>query len=160
MLVAQINIEINLHVVGFQWLSGGHTIGTAACDTFNNRLYNYNNTNAPDPAINQAFLPHLRTLCPPCGDTARRVALDTDSVNTFDTSYYENIRRGRGVLESDSKLWSDPRTQKFVQRFIGARRPHGSTFNKMFARAMVKMSKIEVKIGTQGEIGRVCNAIN
>ncbi|MFS7943543.1 putative peroxidase [Helianthus anomalus] len=139
----------------------GHTIGTAGCDTFNDRLYNYNNTNAPDPAIDQGFLPHLQTLCPLSGgDLTRRVALDTNSENNFDNSYYENIRRGRGVLESDSKLWSDPRTQKLAQRFIGASRSHGSTFNKMFARAMVKMSKIELKTGNQGEIRRVCNKIN
>ncbi|KAM0026612.1 putative peroxidase [Helianthus debilis subsp. tardiflorus] len=141
-------------------LVGGHTIGTAGCDTFSDRLYNYNNTNAPDPAIDQGFLPHLQTLCPLSGDLTKRVALDTNSENNFDNSYYENIRRGRGVLESDSKLWSDPRTQKLAQRFIGASRSHGSTFNKMFARAMVKMSKIELKTGNQGEIRRVCNKIN
>ncbi|KAJ0667512.1 putative peroxidase [Helianthus annuus] len=38
-------------------LVGGHTIGTAGCVTFSDRLYNYNNTNAPDPAIDQGFLP-------------------------------------------------------------------------------------------------------
>ncbi|KAJ0667510.1 putative peroxidase [Helianthus annuus] len=141
-------------------LVGGHTIGTAGCVTFSDRLYNYNNTNAPDPAIDQGFLPHLQTLCPLSGDLTRRVALDTNSENNFDNSFYENIRRGRGVLESDSKLWSDPRTQKFAQPFIGASRSHGSTFNKMFAIAMVKMSKIELKTGNQGEIRRVCNRIN
>ncbi|KAJ0826381.1 putative peroxidase [Helianthus annuus] len=131
-------------------LVGGHTIGTAGCVTFSDRLYNYNNTNAPDPAIDQGFLPHLQTLCPLSGDLTRRVALDTNSENNFDNSFYENIRRGRGVLESGSKLWSDPRTQKFAQPFIGASRSHGSTFNKMFAIAMVKMSKIELKTGNQG----------
>ncbi|KAF5755491.1 putative peroxidase [Helianthus annuus] len=135
-------------------LVGGHMIGTAGCVTFSDRLYNYNNTNAPDPAIDQGFLPHLQTLCPLSGDLTRRVALDTNSENNFDNSFYENIRRGRGVLESDSKLWSDPRTQKFAQPFIGASRSHGSTFNKMFAIAMVKMSKIELKTGNQGEIRR------
>ncbi|KAI3694449.1 hypothetical protein L1987_77414 [Smallanthus sonchifolius] len=149
-----------LNIKDLVTLVGAHTVGTAACGTFNDRLYNHNNTNGPDPAIDQAFLPHLRTLCPNGGDVTRRVALDTHSVNTFDNSFYDNIRRGRGVLESDSVLWSDPRTQKLVQRFIGATRAHQSTFNKMFAKAMVKMSKIELKTGNQGEIRRVCNTIN
>ncbi|PWA96027.1 heme peroxidase [Artemisia annua] len=50
-------------------LVGGHTIGTAACSVFSYRLYNFNNTNRPDPSINQAFLPQLRALCPNGGTT-------------------------------------------------------------------------------------------
>ncbi|KAI3752413.1 hypothetical protein L2E82_24443 [Cichorium intybus] len=45
-------------------LSGAHTLGTAACLTFSYRLYNYNNTNGPDPSIDPTFLPTLRNLCP------------------------------------------------------------------------------------------------
>ncbi|KAK9075926.1 hypothetical protein SSX86_004256 [Deinandra increscens subsp. villosa] len=141
-------------------LVGGHTIGRASCTTFHHRLYNYSGTNVPDPAIDHTFLRHLRTMCPEGGDGARRVALDTDSVNNFDNSFYGNLRDGRGVLESDSLLWSDPRTQKIVQGFIGGSRRHQSKFNKMFGRSMVKMSKIELKTGKQGEIRRVCNKIN
>ncbi|XP_076886776.1 peroxidase N1-like [Bidens hawaiensis] len=144
-----------LNVKDLVILVGGHTTGTAACSTFIHRLYSYNNTNGPDPDIDQSFLPHLG------GEGATRVALDTNSVNTFDTSFFENIRSGRGVLETDSMLWTDARTQKYAQRFTKARRSHQSTlFNKMFARAMVKMSKIELKTGNQGEIRRVCNTIN
>lgn len=141
-------------------LSGAHTIGTAACALFSYRLYNFNNTNGPDPTINQAFLPQLRNLCPNGGDGSRRVALDTGSVNNFDNSYYANLRSGRGVLESDAVLWSDPTTQRFVQRFLGLRGLLGLRFNVEFGRSMVKMGNIELKTGTQGEIRRVCNAIN
>nr|GEV98781.1 peroxidase N1-like [Tanacetum cinerariifolium] len=139
-------------------LVGGHTIGTAACALFSYRLYNFNNTNAPDPDINQAFLPQLRALCPNGGGRLRRVALDTGSVNNFGNSFYDNLRTGRGVIESDAKLWSDRRTQRFVQGFFGGR--SGSRFNAEFGRAMVKMGNIEVKTGTQGEIRRVCTATN
>ncbi|XP_076915047.1 peroxidase N1-like [Bidens hawaiensis] len=149
-----------LNVKDLVILVGGHTIGTAACSTFIHRLYNYSNTNGPDPTIDQPFLPHLRTLCPLGGEQATRVALDTNSVNTFDTSFFDNIRSGRGVLETDSMLWTDARTQKYAQRFTKTRRSHQSAFNKMFAKAMVKMSKIELKTGNQGEIRRVCNTIN
>ncbi|KAI3774559.1 hypothetical protein L1987_49117 [Smallanthus sonchifolius] len=138
-------------------LVGGHTIGTAACLFISVRLYNFNNTNGPDPDINQAFLPQLRALCPNGGDGLRRVALDTGSVNSFDSSFYENLRNGRGVIESDAKLWSDRRTQRYVQGFLGQA---GSRFNAEFGRAMVKMGNVEVKIGTQGEIRRVCTATN
>lgn len=145
----------------FNDLSGGHTIGTSACARFLHRLYNYSSTNAPDPHIDQTFLPHLQTLCPQRhGDSTVRVDLDTGSVNKFDTSYYENLRSGRGVLESDSKLWSHASTQQLVQQFISVGRPDQLTFFKKFARAMVKLSQVEVKTGNEGEIRRVCNRIN
>ncbi|KAI3789017.1 hypothetical protein L2E82_01801 [Cichorium intybus] len=140
-------------------LVGGHTIGTAACALFSYRLYNFNNTNGPDPDINQAFLPQLRSLCPNGGDLFRRVALDTGSVNSFGNSFYENLRNGRGVIESDAKLWSDRRTRRFVQRFLGRGQP-GSRFNSEFGRAMVKLGNTEVKTGRQGQIRRVCTATN
>ncbi|PWA82975.1 heme peroxidase [Artemisia annua] len=139
-------------------LVGGHTIGTAACALFSYRLYNFNNTNAPDPDINQAFLPQLRALCPNGGNALTRVALDTGSVNSFGNSFYDNLRIGRGVIESDAKLWSDKRTQRFVQGFTGGR--SGFRFNAEFGRAMVKMGNIEVKTGRQGQIRRVCTATN
>ncbi|KVH93436.1 peroxidase N1-like isoform X1 [Cynara cardunculus var. scolymus] len=141
-------------------LVGGHTIGTSACALFSYRLYNFSNTNGPDPEINQAFLPQLRALCPNGGDGLRRVALDTGSVDCFDNSFYENLRNGRGVLESDAKLWSDQRTRRFVQGFLGTRGQPGSRFNNEFGRAMVKMGNTEVKTGMEGEIRRVCTKTN
>ncbi|PWA76218.1 heme peroxidase [Artemisia annua] len=77
-------------------LVGGHTIGTAACALFSYRLYNFSNTNAPDPDINQAFLPQLRALCPNGGNGLRRVALDTGSVNSFGNSFYEELEEWAG----------------------------------------------------------------
>ncbi|KAD6795411.1 hypothetical protein E3N88_06307 [Mikania micrantha] len=117
-------------------LVGGHTIGTAACFTFSYRLYNFNNTNGPDPDINPAFLPQLRALCPNGGSGSTRVGLDTGSVNRFDNSFFANLRNGRGVLESDAKLWSDPTTQRFVQRFLGFRGLLGLRFDVEFGRSM------------------------
>ncbi|KAG6652902.1 peroxidase N1-like [Carya illinoinensis] len=137
-------------------LVGGHTIGTAACRLFSYRLYNFTtNGNGADPTIDPTFLPQLRALCPQNGDGASRVGLDPGSQNRFDTSYFNNLMKGRGVLESDQKLWTDASTKTFVQRFLGAR-----AFNVEFGRSMVKMSNVDVKTGTQGEIRKICTAIN
>ncbi|KAK9071029.1 hypothetical protein SSX86_009597 [Deinandra increscens subsp. villosa] len=141
-------------------LVGAHTIGTGGCVVFSYRLYNFNNTNQPDPDINPAFLPQLRALCPNGGDGSTRVGLDTGSVTSFDNSFYANLRNGRGVLESDAKLWSDGTTRPIVQRFLGVRGLLGLTFNVEFGRSMVKMGNIEVKTGSQGEIRRVCRSTN
>ncbi|KAF3434971.1 hypothetical protein FNV43_RR22058 [Rhamnella rubrinervis] len=142
-------------------LVGGHTIGTSACQFFRYRLYNFTTTgNGADPSINPAFLPQLRALCPQNGDAATRVGLDTASAGRFDASFFSNVRDGRGILESDQKLWSDASTKTFVQRFLGVRGLLGLTFNVEFGRSMVKMGNIGVKTGTEGEIRRLCSAIN
>ncbi|XP_034702525.1 peroxidase N1-like [Vitis riparia] len=143
-------------------LVGGHTIGTSACQFFRDRLYNFNTTtgNGADPSIDPAFLPQLQALCPQNGDANRRVALDTGSPNTFDASFFQNLKNGRGILQSDQKLWEDASTRSYVQRFLGIRGLQGLNFNVEFGRSMVKMSNIGVMTCTEGEIRRVCSAIN
>ncbi|KAI3715793.1 hypothetical protein L6452_22780 [Arctium lappa] len=150
----------NLNTQDLVALVGGHTIGTAACAVFSYRLYNFSGTNQPDPDINPTFLPQLRALCPNGGNASTRVALDTGSVNGFDTSYFVNVRNGRGVLESDAKLLSNPTTKAFVQKFSGAMGVPALRFDVEFARSMVKLGNTELKTGSQGEIRRVCSAIN
>ncbi|XP_059447432.1 peroxidase N1-like [Corylus avellana] len=136
-------------------LVGGHTIGTSACQFFRYRLYNFTTTgNGADPTIDPAFLPQLRALCPQNGDGSKRVGLDASSQNRFDTSFFTNLRGGRGVLESDQKLWTDASTKTFVQRFSGL------SFGIEFGKSMVKMSNIGVKSGADSEIRKLCSAIN
>lgn len=138
--------------------TGGHTIGTTACQFFSYRLYNFNSTSTSDPSINPSFLPQLKALCPQNGDGTKRVALDTDSSDRFDATFFDNLRNGRGILESDQKLWTDASTRIVVQRFVGL----GGlvAFNAEFGRSMVKMSNIGVKTGSDGEIRKICSAIN
>ncbi|KAF2325435.1 hypothetical protein GH714_028681 [Hevea brasiliensis] len=140
-------------------LVGGHTIGTTACQFFNYRLYNTTG-NGSDPTISALFLPQLQALCPQNGDRTKRVALDTDSENKFDASFFSNLRNGRGILESDQKLWTDTSTRTFVQRFLGVRGLAALNFNVEFGKSMVKMSNIGVKTGSDSEIRKICSAIN
>ncbi|KDP28962.1 hypothetical protein JCGZ_19656 [Jatropha curcas] len=153
--------DLGLNTQDLVTLVGGHTIGTSACQFFRYRLYNFTTTgNGADPSIDPSFLPQLQTLCPQNGDASRRIALDTGSSNRFDGSFFANLRNGRGILESDQKLWTDTTTRTFVQRFLGIRGLAGLTFNLEFGRSMVKMSNIGVKTGTNGEIRRTCSAVN
>ena len=143
------------------WTAGGHTIGTTACQFFRYRLYNFTTTgNGADPSIDAAFVSQLQALCPQNGDGSRRIGLDTGSANRFDNSFFANLRNGRGILESDQRLWTDASTRTLVQRFLGIRGLLGLTFNIEFGRSMVKMSNIEVKTGTVGEIRKVCSKVN
>lgn len=88
------------------------------------------------------------------------MALDNGSQNKFDTSYFKNLQRGRGILQSDQALWSDASTKTFVQRYLGITGLLGLTFNVEFGNSMVKMSNIGVKTGTDGEIRKKCSAFN
>lgn len=126
---------------------------------FSSRFFNYNNTGSPDPTIDPSFVPQIQSQCPINGNAAVRVALDTGSEDQFDTSYLNNLRIGRGVLESDQNLWTDPETRAIVQRLLGLRLPF-LLFRPEFASSMVKMGRIEVKTGLDGEIRRVCSAVN
>ncbi|KAK4401890.1 Peroxidase N1 [Sesamum angolense] len=102
----------------------------------------------------------LPSIAPGNGDGSRRVGLDNGSENRFDSTFFSNLRDGRGILESDQKLWTDDSTKSFVQRYLGVRGLLGLTFNVEFGRSMVKMSNVEIKTGSNGEIRRVCSAVN
>ncbi|KAJ4897305.1 Peroxidase 70 [Raphanus sativus] len=134
-------------------LAAGHTIGTVGCGVFRDRFFNYKNTGRPDPTINPNFVPQIQSQCPLNGNAATRVALDLGSEGQFDTSYLNNLRFGRGVLESDQVLWNDPGTRSIVERLLGLQYPF-LLFGPEFARSMSKLSLTEVKTGLDGEIRR------
>ncbi|EAY72725.1 hypothetical protein OsI_00589 [Oryza sativa Indica Group] len=138
-----------------------HTIGQTDCIFFRYRLYNFTATGNADPTISPSALPQLRALCPPAGDGSRRVALDLGSPGAFDVSFFKNVRDGGAVLESDQRLWGDAATQAAVQSFAGnVRGLFGLRFSYEFPKAMVRMSSIAVKTGSQGEIRRKCSKFN
>ncbi|XP_027348403.1 cationic peroxidase 2-like [Abrus precatorius] len=147
-----------LNTLDLVTLAGGHSIGTASCQAFSNRLYNFNG-NGPDPSIDPSFLSKLQAQCPQSSG-ANRVALDDGSQNKFDTSYYHNLRKGRGILQSDQALWTDDSTKTIVERYLGIKGLAGLTFSLQFGKSMVKLSNIEVKTGTDGEIRKKCSAFN
>ncbi|OMO60377.1 Plant peroxidase [Corchorus olitorius] len=152
--------DFGLNTQDLVTLVGAHTIGTTACQLFSYRLYNFT-ANGPDPTIDSRFVSQLQALCPQNGSNGgRRVDLDTGSANRFDTTFFTNLRNGRGILESDQKLWTDASTRPIVQQFLGVRGLRALNFNVEFGRSMVKMGNIGVKTGTEGEIRRVCTAIN
>ncbi|KAF0920385.1 hypothetical protein E2562_034842 [Oryza meyeriana var. granulata] len=142
-------------------LAGAHTIGQTDCIFFRYRLYNFTATGNAYPTISPSALPQLRALCPPAGDGSRRVALDLGSPGAFDVSFFKNVRDGAAVLESDQRLWGDAATQAAVQNYAGnVRGLFGFRFSYEFPKAMVRMSSIAVKTGSQGEIRRRCSQFN
>ncbi|KAG8044490.1 hypothetical protein GUJ93_ZPchr0831g7173 [Zizania palustris] len=118
-------------------LVGAHTIGQTDCLFVRYRLYNFTATGNADPTISPSAVPQLRAL------------------------FFKNVRDGAAVLESDQRLWGDASTQATVQNYAGnIRGLFGFRFSYEFPKAMIKMSSIAVKTGTQGEIRKRCSRFN
>ncbi|CAN8264446.1 unnamed protein product [Cochlearia groenlandica] len=149
----------NLNTIDLVTLVGGHTLGTAGCGLVRGRFFNFNGTGQPDPSIDPSFVPQVQARCPQNSDPTARVDLDARSAGRFDTSFLRNVRSRRVVLQSDLVLWNDAETRAIVERLLGIRRPV-LRFGSEFGNSMTKMSLIEVKTGSDGEIRRVCSAIN
>lgn len=84
--------------------------------------------------------------------------MDPGSSKTFDTGYYKQVSKRRGLFQSDEALLHDSVTKAYVQKMAVATNP--SEFFKDFAESMVKMSQIGVLTGTQGEIRKQCSVTN
>ncbi|CAA6661077.1 unnamed protein product [Spirodela intermedia] len=97
-------------------LSGAHTIGFSHCHHFLGRLYDFQGTRRPDPAINPRLLKALQMSCPPYGGNTDVVApFDVQTPFSFDHAYYGNLQSQMGLLLTDQALFLDPRTRPVVQ---------------------------------------------
>ena len=119
------------------------------------RLYEFNETNDSDPQISPRFLPELRRMCPKNGDINARISMDLVTKDKFDDQIMRNIKKGFAVLASDARLYDDRLTKQVVDLYA-----EGSQFAQDFARAMVRMGRIGVKLGSNGHIRRICSAFN
>lgn len=147
-----------LNLIDMVTLLGGHTVGTAHCHSFKERLYNFQNSQSSDPSISSSLLPLLQSTCPLNDQTDNEVFLDQtpDSHFKFDNAYYKQILANNGTMEIDANLATSPITRLLVATL--ARNPN--QFLNQFGQAMVKMARIGVLTGTQGEIRKTCGSIN
>ncbi|KAL5794040.1 hypothetical protein ACOSP7_002634 [Xanthoceras sorbifolium] len=137
-------------------LSGGHTIGTSHCSSFENRLYNFTGKGDTDPSLDPNYIVELKRKCKP-RDATTIVEMDPGSFKTFDEDYFTIVSKRRGLFESDAALLNDNETRNYVKLQVAT---HGSTFAKDFAESMVKMGKIGVLTGKAGTIRKHCAFVN
>ncbi|KAI7730363.1 hypothetical protein M8C21_018574 [Ambrosia artemisiifolia] len=160
-LLKQKFIEKGLNDKDLVILSAAHTIGSTACFFMEERLYNFATSGRPDPSINPRFLPELTSTCPKHGDIMVRLPMDHGSEDTFDIQILQNIRSGFAVLQSDAKLMDDPTTRGIVESYFGVLAPlTGPSFEADFVTSMIRMGRIGVKNGSNGNIRRVCKSFN
>ncbi|EFJ15769.1 hypothetical protein SELMODRAFT_228898 [Selaginella moellendorffii] len=135
-------------------LSGAHTVGKAHCPTFSGRL-----RPSLDPDLDINFAQKLAATCREGDDdfaTSNSTDLDSSTPNRFDNAYYRNLLRKKGLLTSDQQLFVDNRTSSLVEAFACSQR----SFFSQFAASFVKLSKIQVLTGSEGEVRINCSVAN
>ncbi|OEL21075.1 Peroxidase 50 [Dichanthelium oligosanthes] len=137
-------------------LSGAHTVGFAHCTRFIDRLYYYNSTTLTDPSFNPDYADQLKVACP--RNVGETIAVNMDPVSpvTFDNNYYINLKYGLGLFTSDQGLYTDDATRPIVDNFAADQK----AFFDAFVAAMIKLGRLGVKTGNDGNIRRVCTAFN
>ncbi|CAN8252574.1 unnamed protein product [Cochlearia groenlandica] len=136
-------------------LLGGHTIGVVHCSFVTDRLYNFQNTQKPDPSMDSKLVEELRLKCPKNAQIDGIINLDQNvsSSNIMDVSFYKQINAHRGVLQIDQQLAVDGITSGKVSDLAKS-----SDFLVRFGEAMVHLGSVGVKTKENGEIRKSCRS--
>jgi len=137
-------------------LSGAHTLGFAHCTKVFNRLYNFNKTTKVDPTVNKDYVTELKASCPRNIDPRVAINMDPTTPRQFDNVYYKNLQQGKGLFTSDQVLFTDRRSKPTVDLWAN----NGQLFNQAFINSMIKLGRVGVKTGSNGNIRRDCGAFN
>ncbi|XP_074285032.1 peroxidase 5-like [Silene latifolia] len=141
-------------------LSGAHTIGVSHCTILTNvddRIYNFNGTNKPDPALNPSYVPQLQAACPKAStSTSSVVNMDPVTPTVFDNKYYSSVLVNKGLFTSDWTLRTNPATAAG----LSANANNQAQWVNKFKAAIVKMGSIPLDAGAVGEIRTNCRVIN
>ncbi|OAY47723.1 peroxidase 65 [Manihot esculenta] len=141
----------------FVALLGSHTIGFSHCKEFADRLYNFSKTTPTDPLFNPKYAEALKTLCANYTiDSTISAFNDVLTPGKFDNMYYQNLPKGLGLLITDNLLMKDPRTKPIAELYAKDQ----TVFFTDFSDAMEKLSVLEVKSGTEGEVRNRCDQFN
>ncbi|KAL8162717.1 hypothetical protein V2J09_014206 [Rumex salicifolius] len=143
----------------FVLLLGGHTVGIAHCNLFQDRLYTFNGVSGrTDPSMNPTLVSFLKRTCPRSG-SGNFVNLDQSSLrsaNIVDNGFYKAIVARKGVLQIDQMIALDSSTKAIVTKYAN----NNNLFQSKFGEAMVKLGRMGVLTGSQGQIRKSCRRRN
>lgn len=107
--------------------------------------------------MDPSLLVSLRRICPMNSARDNAVNLDQDPASSLrvDNSFFKQIMMRRGILQIDQDLATNSLTKATVAKIAT-----GDDFNAKFGEAMVKMGRVQVLTGNQGEIRKSCRAVN
>jgi peroxidase len=154
-LLAKIFASKGLDLKDLVVLSGAHTLGTAHCPSFADRLYN----STVDPSLDSEYADKLKLKCKRNDDgTSMLAEMDPGSYKTFDTSYYRHVAKRRGLFRSDAALLTDATTREYVHRVATGK--FDDMFFRDFSESMIKMGNVGVLTGAEGDIRKKCYVLN
>ncbi|KAI3844800.1 hypothetical protein MKX03_024342 [Papaver bracteatum] len=145
--------SIGLSTADLVTLSGAHTIGFTHCIEFASRIFHN------DTTLNSTIREKVILSCPfPKIDRNVAEALDQNSEFVFDNKFFKSLRQGKGLLLTDHVLafGENDLSRKLVYRYSQDQ----ELFFQEFAKAMVKLGRVGVKTGNEGEIRRDCKKFN
>jgi peroxidase len=160
-LLTKIFASKGLDVKDLVVLSGAHTLGTAHCPSYADRLYASAGNNV-DPSLDSEYAEKLRMKCRSVDDGTTLSPLsemDPGSYRTFDTSYYRHVAKRRGLFRSDAALLTDDTTRDYVHH-VATGMFDDDYFFRDFAASMAKMGNVSVLTGVEGEIRKKCYVVN
>ncbi|CAN6235518.1 unnamed protein product [Urochloa humidicola] len=141
-------------------LAGGHTIGSAHCNTFRERFQVANGSMTPvDGSMNTDYAGELIRACSAGNGTVSAgaaVACDSGSASVFDNRYFANLLEGRGLLRTDAVLVQNATTRAKVAEFAQSQ----DAFFASWAESYARLAGLGVKTGADGEIRRTCSSVN
>nr|CAB3468012.1 unnamed protein product [Digitaria exilis] len=143
-------------------LSGAHSIGSAHCFMFSNRIYGFSEQADVDPSLDPEYAARLRQMCPPRKpdddpQQAPKVKFDAQTGEKLDNAYYSELLAKRGLLTSDNALIEDPETRAMVETFAR----DDALWQQKFAQAMQRVSMLDVLIGEgKGQVRKQCRLVN
>lgn len=135
--------------------AAAHTVGLAHCSKFRYRLYGSRPGEPADPTLNKKYAAFLMSRCPD-GGRDDLVLMDQATPALFDNQYYKNLQDGGGLLGSDELLYTDNRTRPMVDSWAAST----DAFSQAFVDAIVKLGRVGVKSGKQGNIRKQCDVFN
>ncbi|CAA7388367.1 unnamed protein product [Spirodela intermedia] len=136
-------------------LSGAHSIGISHCGAFLNRIFR-NGSSQIDPTLSLSYAELLQAKCTPTPLANTTVRLDLITADVLDNKYYLGLENNLGLFTSDHALTTVAALKAAVE--VNARNP--AVWAEKFKRASVKMGRIEVLTGKEGEIRKQCSVIN
>ncbi|GKF01390.1 peroxidase 20 [Tanacetum coccineum] len=143
-------------------LSGSHTLGKAQCKSFRQRIYGYDDSqkNSYHHHHNDdEFHQVLESMCPKSGKDNTLAPLDFATPYRFDNHYFQNIKKGQGLLISDNVLISED-IEGEIRDLVWEFASDEKKFFGLFAESLIKMGNIRVLTGQQGEIRKNCRFVN
>ena len=132
-------------------LSGAHTIGLSHCSSFLS-------ISTPPSDMNPGLATVLKKQCPakPNFTNDPTVVQDVVTPDKLDNQYYRNVLHHKVLFKSDAALLNSTETAKKVAENALIR----GRWERKFAKAMLKMSLLDIKTAANGEIRKKCHVVN